>query len=113
MLDSEVKDYKARVYGVIDALGTLGGIFEIVFWTIMLFYGSIRNNLYLFTVVNSLSQDNHKQDGELWVKRNQHNNTLAIRGIYTQSNRQREANTDLTQAHTNLNNQHTSGSRNN
>ena len=65
MLDSEIKDYKARAYGIIDAIGTLGGTFEIAFWTIMLLYGSIRNNLYLFTVVNSLSEDNHKQDDEL------------------------------------------------
>ena len=32
MLDSEVKHYESRVYGVIDAIGTLGGIFEITFW---------------------------------------------------------------------------------
>ena len=38
MLDSEVKNYKARIYGIIDAIGTLGGTYGIVFWTIMLFY---------------------------------------------------------------------------
>ena len=30
-LDSEIKNYKARVYGIIDAIGTLGGAFEIIF----------------------------------------------------------------------------------
>ena len=28
LLDSEVKHYKARVYGIIDTVRTLGGIFE-------------------------------------------------------------------------------------
>ena len=35
-------------------IGTLGGVFEILFWFIMLLYGCIRENVYLFSVINSL-----------------------------------------------------------
>ena len=68
MLDSEMKNYKASVYGIIDAIGTLGGTFEIVLWIIMLFYGSIRSNLYMFSTINSLSQSDTNQNNESGVK---------------------------------------------
>ena len=42
MLDSGIKHYSSKVYGIIDAIGTLGGVFEIIFWAIMLFYSNIR-----------------------------------------------------------------------
>ena len=62
-LDAEVKDYKSRVYGFIDAIGTLGGAFEIISWIVLLLYGSIRKNLYYFSTLNSLTNENpHKND---------------------------------------------------
>ena len=61
-LDSKVKHYKSITYGIIDAIGTLGGVFEILFWVLMLLYGSIRENMYLFSVINTLTQFN--QNGE-------------------------------------------------
>ena len=84
-LDSEIKNYKARVYGIIDAIGTLGGAFEIIFWIIMLFYGSIRKNLYLYSVVNSLSQDDESE-----VNQQQHNNDLR-RSRRNQNTRKKES----------------------
>ena len=35
-------------------IGTLGGVFEILLWLLMLFYGSIRNNMYIFHAINCL-----------------------------------------------------------
>ena len=42
MLDSEEKLHSAKIYGFIDAIGTLGGVHEIVLWCILLIYGSLR-----------------------------------------------------------------------
>ena len=64
LLDTEMKNYKARVYGIIDAIGTLGGVFEIISWIVLLLYGSIRQSLYLFSVVNSLIQNDHDREYE-------------------------------------------------
>ena len=64
LLDTEMKNYKARVYGIIDAIGTLGGAFEIISWIVLLLYGSIRQSLYLFSVVNSLIQNDHDRQYE-------------------------------------------------
>ena len=55
-LDAKLKHYKSITYGIIDAIGTLGGVFEILFWILMLFFGSIRENMYLFSVINTLTQ---------------------------------------------------------
>ena len=55
-LEGQVKHYKSIAYGVIDVIGTLGGVFEILFWSLMLLYGSIQKNVYLFSVINSLIQ---------------------------------------------------------
>ena len=74
MLDSEVKVYQARIYGIIDAIGTLGGAFEIVFWVIMLFYGSIRKNLYLLSVMDVLSKSDENHDNEREANHEQHDN---------------------------------------
>ena len=46
---------------MIDALGTLGGVFEIIFWSIMLFYGSIRKNMLIFSIMNRLARTGHEQ----------------------------------------------------
>ena len=61
-LDSKVRHYKSITYGIIDAIGTLGGVFEILLWVLMLFYGSIRENMYLFSVINTLTQFNQNED---------------------------------------------------
>ena len=46
---------------MIDALGTLGGVFEIIFWSIMLVYGSIRKNMLIFSIMNRLARTGHEQ----------------------------------------------------
>ena len=61
-LDSEEKHHSATIYGAIDAIGTLGGVYEIVLWCIMLIYGSLRKNVYLFSIINHLIQTEHLQD---------------------------------------------------
>ena len=61
-LDSEEKHHSAKIYGVIDAIGTLGGVHEITLWCIILIYGSVRKNMYLFSIINSLIQSEQFQD---------------------------------------------------
>ena len=78
-LDSEVKNYKGRVYGIIDAIGTLGGAFEIILWIIILLYGSIRKNLYLFYTINSLVQSRHPQNNESSGKDEHDDNNMIAR----------------------------------
>ena len=51
----------------------------------MLFYGSIRKNLYLYSVVNSLSQDDESE-----VNQQQHNNDLR-RSRRNQNTRKKES----------------------
>ena len=79
MIDPEVKDHKSRVYGIVDAIGTLGGAYEIIFWIVMLFYGSIRKNLYQFSIVNSLIQNNDHQKDESKVDEGNLNNDMITR----------------------------------
>ena len=62
MLDSKVKHYECKTYGMIDAIGTLGGVFEILYWLLILLYGSIRESMYLFSVINSLIQLNQNEN---------------------------------------------------
>ena len=62
MLDAKVTHYKSTTYGIIDAIGTLGGVFEILFWVLMLLYGSLRENMYLFSVINTLTEINQDED---------------------------------------------------
>ena len=56
-LDAKVKHYNSMTYGIIEAIGTLGGVFEILFWILMLFYGSLSEKMYLLSVINTLTQD--------------------------------------------------------
>ena len=83
-----MKDYKARVYGIIDAIGTLGGAFEIVSWIILLLYGSIRKNLYLFSTVNSLVQCKNNQNHEYKTQEKVLNLNMMIRSRNNQQNNQ-------------------------
>ena len=62
MLDSEEKHHSAKIYGFIDAIGTLGGVHEILLWCIMLIYGSLRKNVCLFSIINRLIQTEQLQD---------------------------------------------------
>ena len=71
MLGPEEKHYSAKVYGVIDAIGTLGGVHEIVLWCVMLIYGSLRKNVYLFSIINRLIQTEQLQDINLQDDREQ------------------------------------------
>ena len=81
MLGPEEKHYSAKVYGVIDAIGTLGGVHEIVLWCVMLIYGSLRKNVYLFSIINRLIQteqlqDNSEQRGDIQIPTSTHNQVI-------------------------------------
>ena len=56
LLDSEERHHSAKVYGAIDAIGTLGGVHEIILWCIMIIYGSFRRNVYMYSIINRLTQ---------------------------------------------------------
>ena len=81
MLGPEEKHYSAKVYGVIDAIGTLGGVHEMVLWCVMLIYGSLRKNVYLFSIINRLIQteqlqDNSEQRGDIQIPTSTHNQVI-------------------------------------
>ena len=61
-LDSEEKHHSAVVYGIIDAIGTLGGVHDIVLWCVMFIYGSLRKNVYLFSIINCLIRTEQLKD---------------------------------------------------
>ena len=63
-LDTKVKHYKSITYGIIDAIGTLGGVFEILVWVLMIFYSSLREKMYLFFVINTIIQANKDEDAK-------------------------------------------------
>ena len=54
-LDQKITHFRSTSYGIVDVIGTLGGAFGIISWLLMLFYGSIREGVYLFSVINHLN----------------------------------------------------------
>ena len=105
MIDPEVKDYKSRVYGIVDAIGTLGDTYEIIFWIVMLFYGSIRKNLYQFSIVNSLIQNNDHQKDESKVDEGNLNNDMITRRRCNQQTSQSKIRLRQTKVHVENTNQ--------
>ena len=87
-LDAEVKDYKSRVYGIIDAIGTLGGAFGIISWIVLLLYSSLRNNLYYFSAINSLINNSKNKNDELRMNEELFNKDIFSRSRRTQQNSQ-------------------------
>ena len=83
-LDSKVKHYKSIAYGIIDAIGTLGGVFEILYWILMLFFGSIRENMYLFSVINTLTQISQDEDTQSRTDNNNNKDAPMVSGKLSQ-----------------------------
>ena len=52
----EGKHYEGSVYHIINAVGTVGGIFELVSNGIMILYFLIHKDLYMHSILNSLSK---------------------------------------------------------
>ena len=67
-LDSEVKHFQSKSYRFIDAVGTIGGIFEIMFWLTMLIYGCIRKNMAIYYIVNRIISISNQQKDEKYDK---------------------------------------------
>ena len=67
-LDSEVKHFQSKSYKFIDAVGTIGGIFEIMFWLTMLIYGCIRKNMAIYYIVNRIISISNQQKDEKYDK---------------------------------------------
>ena len=105
MIDPEVKDYKSRVYGIVDAIGTLGGAYEIILWIVMLFFGSIRKNLYQFSIVNILIQNYDHQKDEAKVDEGNLNNDMITRRRCNQQTSQSKIRLRQTKVHVENTNQ--------
>ena len=67
-LESEVKHFQSKTYRLIDAIGTIGGIFEIMFWLAMLIYGCIRKNMAIYYIVNRIISISNQQKDEKYDK---------------------------------------------
>ena len=55
-LDLETKDHKITVYHLLEGIGTIGGLFELLFGGILAIYISIRKNLYYFSFLTEFNK---------------------------------------------------------
>ena len=55
-LDLESKHYKSSVYHFLEAIGTIGGIYELLFQGILIMYISIRKSLYFYSFLAELNK---------------------------------------------------------
>ena len=53
-LDTESKHFESTVYQLMDLIGTIGGIFELLMGAILMVYGKIRRSLYYHSIINEL-----------------------------------------------------------
>ena len=51
-LDPETKHYKVSVYHLLEGVGTIGGLFELLFGGILTLYLPIRKHLYFFSFLS-------------------------------------------------------------
>ena len=80
-LDLESKHYKSSVYHFIEAIGTIGGIYELLFQAILVMYFSIRKNLYFYSFLaelNKLSLYGY-QNRDHWTNDNAYHQSLHSR----------------------------------
>ena len=74
-LSSGSKIYKSQVYQFFDALGTIGGVFELFFGILFFIFSFVSRNLYFFHMVNNLkqveNQDIKSRDREVEALENQ------------------------------------------
>ena len=77
-LDLETKDHKITVYHLLEAIGTIGGLFELLFGGILAIYISIRKNLYYFSFLTELNKfTRHDYGGKVDTKIDQtHHKTI-------------------------------------
>ena len=55
-LSLESKHYKSSVYHFLEAIGTIGGIYELLFQGILIMYISIRKSLYFYSFLAELNK---------------------------------------------------------
>ena len=70
-LDTESKHYESKVNHFMDAIGTIGGIFEILLMMISLVYSKIRKNLYYQSIINELNRQKQEDDDRSSIKINE------------------------------------------
>ena len=74
-LSSNSQIYKSQVYQFLDALGTIGGVFELSFGVLFLLYSIVSRKLYYFHMINGLksvdSPDKAGNDNEMNIVDNQ------------------------------------------
>ena len=62
MLDSESIHVEGQVNHILDMIGTIGGAFELIHYTIFIVYFSLRNNLYFHTILSKIHDFKNSQD---------------------------------------------------
>ena len=53
-LDSESKHIESSVNHVLEVIGTIGGSFELIHYSILILYATLRKNLYFHTIINRI-----------------------------------------------------------
>ena len=66
-LDTESKHFESNVYQIMDSIGTIGGIFELLLGVLLILYGKIRKSLYYYSIIGELNSmkkyhNDHKDD---------------------------------------------------
>ena len=54
MLDSDSIEYESNVNHILDVIGTIGGSFELVHYSILIIYITLRKNLYFYTMLKRI-----------------------------------------------------------
>ena len=82
VLDSKSNHIESSTNSIFDIIGTIGGSFELIHYVIFTMYFSLRNNLYLHTMinrVNSYKSSQKEPDIKMhnnWDKRSRTNNQI-------------------------------------
>ena len=78
-LDTESKHFESTVNQIMDSIGEIGGIFELMFGVLTMIYGKIRKSLYYHSIIDELhavkkdntnDKGNIKDDEPLYQSRN-------------------------------------------
>ena len=85
LLSSESKIFTSRTYKFLDALGTIGGVYELLFSILYLVFGFVSRKLYFYYMVNRLKgfesryKNEHQGAGQSRADRNSQNMNRSLR----------------------------------
>ena len=87
-LGSESKMYKSRVFKFLDALGTIGGVYELSFGILSIIFAIFNRKLYFYHMVNQLKgfESRHKRKLDEVTENTQNQNSQNVNR--TQQHRQ-------------------------